>query len=161
MGTGGRKASRRKDSNGRGASGNGLNGDLPRVVRRIVRGYQHLLGLDGYRIRTRFASSRDDATLRHSYAWVYVHPAQRLISVTFHRHSLAKMGPTELRRLILHELLHCFYWELDDLFDQVLDASKFPSRRKRVLRKAFARIEHRRIKEAARGIAVLGAAHLR
>ncbi|NIN93133.1 hypothetical protein GTO36_09190 [bacterium] len=56
-----------------------------------------------------------------------------------------KMNRRELRKLVLHELLHSFFWELSELFSTTIDKFKITHRQKELLKERYDNMENRKI----------------
>jgi len=116
-----------------------------REIKNMIRDYKRLLNLGEYRITSRFKTTREDDDLRGCYALVYVDNPNKNIYLRFSIWDSIKMNRRELRNLVLHELLHSFFWELSDLFSDTIDKRKITPRQKELLKEKYDNIENRRI----------------
>lgn len=116
-----------------------------REIKNMIKDYKRLLNLGEYRITSRFKTTREDDDLRGCYALVYVDNPNKNIYLRFSIWDSIKMNRRELRNLVLHELLHSFFWELSDLFSDTIDKRKITPRQKELLKEKYDNIENRRI----------------
>jgi hypothetical protein len=114
-------------------------------IKKMIRDYKKLLNLGEYRITSRFKTTREDDALRGCYALVHVDNPNRNIYLRFSIWDSIKMNRRELRKLVLHELLHSFFWELSDLFSATIDKRKITPRQKELLKERYDNIENRKI----------------
>lgn len=114
-------------------------------IKNVIRDYKRLLNLGEYRITSRFKTTREDNDLKGCYALVYMDNSNRNIYLRFNVWDSIKMNQRELRKLVLHELLHSFFWELSDLFSATLDKFEITTRRKELLKDKYDNIENRKI----------------
>ncbi|MFB0528146.1 MAG: hypothetical protein ACETVT_04665 [bacterium] len=114
-------------------------------IKKMIRDYKRLLNLGEYRITSRFKTTREDNDLRGCYALVYVDNPNKNIYLMFNIWDSIKMNRRELRKLVLHELLHSFFWELSDLFSATIDKYKITPRQKELLKERYDNIENRKI----------------
>ncbi len=116
-----------------------------REIKNMIKDYKRLLNLGEYRITSRFKTTREDDDLRGCYALVYVDNPNKNIYLRFSIWDSIKMNRRELRKLVLHELLHSFFWELSDLFSDTIDKRKITPRQNELLKEKYDNIENRRI----------------
>jgi len=116
-----------------------------REIRDMIRDYKKLLDLREYRTTSRFKTTHEDNDLRGCYALVDVDNPNKKIYLRFNRWDSMKMGKKELRKVVLHELLHSFFWELSDLFNYSIDKGKITDRQKELLKEKYENIENRKI----------------
>lgn len=114
-------------------------------IKNMIRDYKKLLNLGEYRITSRFKTTREDNDLRGCYALVQVDNPNKNIYLRFNTWDSIKMGRRELRKLVLHELLHSFFWQLSDLFGDTIDKHKITHRQKELLKEKYDNIENRKI----------------
>ncbi len=114
-------------------------------IKNMIRDYKRLLNLGEYRITSRFKTTREDNDLRGCYALVHVDNANRNIYLRFSTWDSIKMNRRGLRNLVLHELLHSFFWELSDLFSATIDKCKITRRQKELLKDKYDNMENRKI----------------
>ncbi len=114
-------------------------------IKNMIRDYKKLLNLGEYRITSRFKTTREDNDLRGCYALVQVDNPNKNIYLRFNTWDSIKMGRRELRKLVLHELLHSFFWQLSDLFGDTIDKGDITPRRKELLNDRYDNIENRKI----------------
>ena len=114
-------------------------------IKNMIRDYKKLLNLGEYRITSRFKTTREDNDLRGCYALVHVDNPNKNIYLRFNTWDSIKMGLRELRKLVLHELLHSFFWQLSDLFGDTIDKCDITPRRKELLKDRYDNIENRKI----------------
>jgi len=114
-------------------------------IKNMIRDYKRLLNLGEYTITSRFKTTREDNDLRGCYALVYVDNPNKNIYLRFSIWDSIKMNQRELRKLVLHELLHSFFWELSDLFSDTIDKYKITPRRKELLKNKYDNMENRKI----------------
>ena len=114
-------------------------------IKNMIRDYKRLLNLGEYRITSRFKTTREDNDLRGCYALVHVDNANRNIYLRFSIWDSIKMNRRGLRNLVLHELLHSFFWELSDLFSATIDKCKITHRQKELLKDKYDNMENRKI----------------
>jgi len=114
-------------------------------IKNIIRDYKRLLNLGDYRITSRFKTTREDNDLRGCYALVHVDNPNRRIYLRFNTWDSIKMKGSELKKLVLHELLHSFFWELSELFNNTIDGSDISPRQKELLKERFDNTENRKI----------------
>jgi len=124
-------------------------------IKNIIRDYKRLLNLHEYRITSRFKTTREDNDLRGCYALVYVDNPNRNIYLRFNTWDSIKMNGRRLRKLVLHELLHSFFWELSDLFSATIDKCEITSRQKWLLREKYDNMENRKINQLIHVVAKL------
>jgi len=114
-------------------------------IKNMIRDYKKLLNLGEYRITSRFKTTREDNDLRGCYALVQVDNPNKNIYLRFNTWDSVKMGRRELRKLVLHELLHSFFWQLSDLFGDTIDKGDITPRQKELLNDRYDNIENRKI----------------
>jgi len=114
-------------------------------IKNMIRDYKRLLNLGEYRITSRFKTTREDNDLRGCYALVHVDNANRNIYLRFSIWDSIKMNRKGLRNLVLHELLHSFFWELSDLFSATIDKCEITPRQKELLKDKYDNMENRKI----------------
>ncbi|MBA7514323.1 hypothetical protein ES705_06351 [subsurface metagenome] len=114
-------------------------------IKSMIRDYKRLLNLGEYRITSRFKTTREDNDLKGCYALVYVDNPNKNIYLRFSTWDSIKMNRRELRKLVLHELLHSFFWELSDLFSATIDKCKITHRQKELLKDKYDNMENRKI----------------
>jgi len=116
-------------------------------IKNMVRDYKRLLNLGDYRITSRFKTTREDNDLRGCYALVLVDNPNKNIYLRFNTWDSIKMNRSELRKLVLHELLHSFFWELSDLFNGTIDKCGITHRQKELLKEKYDNMENRKINQ--------------
>jgi len=116
-------------------------------IKNMIRDYKRLLNLGEYRITSRFKTTREDNDLRGCYALVQVDNPNKNIYLRFNTWDSIKMNRSELRKLVLHELLHSFFWELSDLFSGTIDKCDITHRQKELLKEKYDNIENRKINQ--------------
>jgi len=116
-------------------------------IKNLIRDYKRLLNLGEYRITSRFKTTREDNDLRGCYALVNVDNPNRNIYLRFNTWDSIKMSPCELKKLVLHELLHSFFWELSDLFSATIDKREITPRQKELSKEKYDKIENRKINQ--------------
>lgn len=116
-----------------------------REIKNMIKDYKRLLNLGEYRITSRFKTTREDNDLKGCYALVYVDNPNKNIYLRFSTWDSIKMNRRELRKLVLHELLHSFFWELSDLFSATIDKCKITHRQKELLKNKYDNMENRKI----------------
>lgn len=116
-----------------------------REIKNMIRDYKRLLNLGEYRITSRFKTTREDNDLKGCYALVYVDNPNKNIYLRFSTWDSIKMNRRELRKLVLHELLHSFFWELSDLFSATIDKFEITHRQKELLKDKYDNMENRKI----------------
>lgn len=114
-------------------------------IKKMIRDYKRLLNLGEYRITSRFKTTREDNDLKGCYALVYVDNPNKNIYLRFSIWDSIKMNRRGLRKLVLHELLHSFFWELSDLFSATIDKYKITHRQKELLKDKYDNMENRKI----------------
>ena len=114
-------------------------------IKKMIKDYKRLLNLGEYTITSRFKTTREDNDLRGCYALVQVDNPNKNIYLRFNTWDSIKMGRRELRKLVLHELLHSFFWELSDLFGDIIDKCDITSRQKELLGDKYDNTENRKI----------------
>ena len=114
-------------------------------IKKMIRDYKRLLNLGEYTITSRFKTTREDNDLRGCYALVQVDNPNKNIYLRFNTWDSIKMGRRKLRKLVLHELLHSFFWELSDLFGDIIDKFDITSRQKELLGDKYDNTENRKI----------------
>ncbi len=114
-------------------------------IKKMIRDYKRLLNLGEYTITSRFKTTREDNDLRGCYALVYVDNPNRNIYLRFNVWDSIKMNRRQLRKLVLHELLHSFFWELSDLFSATIDKCDITPRRRELLKERYDNMENRKI----------------
>jgi hypothetical protein len=124
-----------------------------RKLRRTIESVRRQLGLEDYRLTARFNIASVDKDLKNNYAVVHVDDDRKTIYLKLNETICRSMSPGWLRRLALHELLHSFFWELDNLFEEVLAKGEFTEFRKEVYRNRFMEIEHKKIYRLVRVLA--------
>jgi len=118
-----------------------------REIKDMIRDYKRLLNLGEYRITSRFKTTREDNDLRGCYALVLVDNQNKNIYLRFNTWDSIKMCRRDLRKLVLHELLHSFFWELSDLFNATTDKCDIAPRRKELLKQKYDNMENRKINQ--------------
>jgi len=116
-------------------------------IKNMIRDYKRLLNLGEYRITSRFKTTREDNDLRGCYALVRVDNQNKNIYLRFNTWDSIKMCRRDLRKLVLHELLHSFFWELSDLFGGTIDRWKISHRQKELLKQKYDNMENRKINQ--------------
>jgi len=116
-------------------------------IKNMIRDYKRLLNLGEYRITSRFKTTREDNDLRGCYALVLVDNQNKNIYLRFNTWDSIKMCRRDLRKLVLHELLHSFFWELNDLFSGTIDRWKISHRQKELLKQKYDNRENRKINQ--------------
>jgi hypothetical protein len=114
-------------------------------IKNMIRDYKRLLNLGEYRITSRFKTTREDNDLRGCYALVHVDNPNKSIYLRFNTWDSIKMNRSELNKLVLHELLHSFFWKLSDLFSATIDKRDITHRQKELLKEKYDNIENRKI----------------
>jgi len=114
-------------------------------IKNMIRDYKRLLNLGEYRITSRFKTTREDNDLRGCYALVLVDNQNKNIYLRFNTWDSIKMCRRDLRKLVLHELLHSFFWELSDLFYSTMDRLGIAPGKIKILGERFDNIENRKI----------------
>jgi hypothetical protein len=114
-------------------------------IKNMIRDYKSLLNLGEYRITSRFKTTREDNDLRGCYALVHVDNPNKSIYLRFNTWDSIKMNRSELKKLVLHELLHSFFWKLSDLFNDTTDKSYISLRQKELLKEKYDNMENRKI----------------
>ncbi len=118
-----------------------------KAIKDMVRDYKKLLNLGEYTITSRFKTTREDNDLRGCYALVLVDNPNKSIYLRFNTWDSIKMSRCELKKLVLHELLHSFFWKLSDLFNDTIDKSDISPRQKELLKEKYDNIENRKINQ--------------
>ena len=121
-----------------------------REIRKIIRYYKNLLALSDYRLLSRFKTQGEDDDINDCYAVVQIDNDRKNIYLKLNRARLARMRMGNIKRLCLHELLHSFFWELSELFDDVIGNDSFSERKRGALKRRFEDIEHRKISHLVR-----------
>jgi len=116
-------------------------------IKNLIRDYKRLLNLGEYRITSRFKTTREDNDLKGCYALVNVDNPNRNIYLRFNTWDSIKMNRCELKKLVLHELLHSFFWELSDLFSATIDRREITHRQKELSKEKYDKIENRKINQ--------------
>jgi len=124
-------------------------------IKNMIRDYKRLLNLGEYRITSRFKTTREDNDLRGCYALVRVDNQNKNIYLRFNTWDSIKMCRRDLRKLVLHELLHSFFWELNDLFGGTVDRWKISHRQKELLKQKYDNMENRKINQLISVVAKL------
>lgn len=119
-------------------------------IRKIIRHYKNLLALSDYRLISRFKTQREDEDMNHCYAVIQIDNERKNIYLKLNKADFARMRTGNIKRLCLHELLHSFFWELSELFDEVIGTHSFSQRKREALKRRFEEIEHRKINHLAR-----------
>jgi len=114
-------------------------------IKNMIRDYKRLLNLGEYRITSRFKTTREDNDLRGCYALVHVDNLNKNIYLRFNTWDSIKMNRGELKKLVLHELLHSFFWKLSELFNGTIDKCDTTARQKELLKDKYDNIENRKI----------------
>lgn len=114
-------------------------------IRKIIKEYAGLLELENYHILSKFKTAAEDSELKNAFAIVAIDDQKKTIYIRLNSYEFNKMGIREIRRYILHELLHSFFSELSDFFDQVLKRANFSKAKAKVLRNKFDSLEHKKI----------------
>ena len=121
-----------------------------REIRKIIKYYKNLLALSDYRLLSRFKSQREDEDMNDCYAVIQIDNERKNIYLKLNKVDFARMRMGNIKRLCLHELLHSFFWELSELFDEVIGNDSFNQRKREALKRKFEDIEHRKIKHLVR-----------
>jgi len=114
-------------------------------IKNMIRDYKRLLNLGEYRITSRFKTTREDNDLRGCYALVHMDNPNKSIYLRFNTWDSIKMNRRELKKLVLHELLHSFFWKLSELFNDRIDKWGITPRQKELLKEKYDNIENRNI----------------
>lgn len=120
------------------------------VIRQIIGEAVRHLGLSEYTIISRIRNAKENRELEDCEALMQVNHTKRTILIHFNSGVLSQMTRAQLRGLVVHELLHSYFWEMSDLFDNVLEKSDLPARRKAQLKNRFERLEHGKIAKLSR-----------
>jgi len=126
-----------------------------REIRDMIRDYKKLLDLHEYRTTSRFKNTYEDNDLRGCYALVHVDNPNKNIYLRFSTWDSIKMGRKKLKKLVLHELLHTFFWELGDLFSNTIDKYDITDRQKEQLKERYDNIENRKIDQLTKVVVKL------
>jgi hypothetical protein len=116
-----------------------------KLVRQLVRDFKHMLHLQGYRTVTRFKTASEDKDIKTAYAIVELDSSRKLIYIKFSSHDFNRMKMREIKRYVLHELLHSYFGELNELFDEALQIGKFSEAKRRSYLRKFDQVEHTKI----------------
>lgn len=119
-------------------------------TKKVIKHYQRMLKLDDYRITSRFKTVGEDRDLKNQYAVVEIDNKNKTIYVKLNSIEWARMKGREMKRFILHELLHSFFWELSNLFDEVVINTRISLRKQGGYIRKFEEIEHRKINHLVR-----------
>ena len=118
-----------------------------KLVRKVVQDFKRMLKLGDYRTTTRFKTARDDKEIKSAYAVVEIDNANKIIYIKFSAFDFNRMKMREIKRFVLHELLHSYFGELNSLFEEVLLKGKFSEAKRRSYVNKFDTIEHRKINQ--------------
>ena len=83
--------------------------------------------------------------MKDAYAVVEINNEDKIIYIKLNLCDFNRMKMKDIKQLALHELLHSFFWELSDLFDEVLKNAHFSKVKEKRLKTKFDELEHRRI----------------
>lgn len=121
-----------------------------RLVRKLVQDFKRMLKLQGYRTTTRFKTAREDKDIKSAYAIVEIDNACKTIYIRFSSFDFNRMKIREIKRYVMHELLHSYFGELNELLVEVLERGNFTEAKKRSFTSKFDRIEHQKISHLIR-----------
>jgi len=110
-----------------------------------VRDFKHLLNLQGYKTITRFVSAGQDKEIKRAYAVVELDSYKKVIYIKFSSYDFNRMKMRQVKRYVLHELLHSYFGELNELFDEALQRGGLTEAKKRSYMRKFDEIEHAKI----------------
>lgn len=116
-----------------------------RAIRKIFKEYRDLLGLHEYRIYTRFKRIKEDKDLKDALAIIIIDNAKKILYLKLRPQDFHRMKLREIKRYLLHELLHSIFAELSAFFEHVLEQTHFSEGRKRILLNKFDEMEHKKI----------------
>ncbi len=123
-----------------------------RKIRKLIQTYRKLLGLNNYRLLSRFVTAREDKEMKDAYAVVSINGREKRIYIKLNSFEFNRMKMQAIRKLILHELLHTFFSELNDLFEELLRMSPLQEKKKERLKKRSDEVEHQKISLLIRDI---------
>jgi hypothetical protein len=121
-----------------------------KLVRRLVREFKHMLHLQGYKTVTRFKTGREDKDIQTAYAIVELDSVKKSIYIKFSSYDFNRMKMREIKRYVLHELLHSYFNELNELFEEALSRGHFSEAKRRSYLRKFDQIEHLKINRLIR-----------
>lgn len=114
-------------------------------IRKLLSHYVNILDLKDYRVYSTFRTAQEDKDLNRALAVVKINDENKVIYIKLSTFDFNKMKIREIKRYLLHELLHSFFSELSDLFDKVVEDAKFSRRKSSGLVSKFNELEHKKI----------------
>jgi uncharacterized protein (DUF433 family) len=122
-----------------------MNDKKKKMIRDILRYYADLLALRRYRIYSRFKTEGEDKSLRDSLAIIHIDEDRKVLYLKLNVNAFNRMKKREIKRYLLHELLHSFFSELSIFFESTVDSAYADGRKRERLKKNFDKLEHRKI----------------
>ena len=122
-----------------------MNEKKKKKIRQILRYYANLLKLRQYRIYSRFKTEREDKALRGALAVIHIDEDRKVLYLKLNVCAFNRMKLREIKRYLLHELLHSFFSELSIFFESTVDAAYQDRRKRERLKREFDKLEHRKI----------------
>jgi len=114
-------------------------------IRKILKHYVNLLDLSNYHVRSSFKTIQKDKDLKGALAVVKIDDQNKVIYLKLSSSHFNKMKIREIKRYLLHELLHSFFSELSILFDKAVEEAQFSKRKSGGLASKFNELEHKKI----------------
>ena len=115
------------------------------AIRKILKYYARLLMLTEYKVYSRFKTVEEDREVKGNLALIHIDEERKVLYLKLNRHMFNRMKIREIKRYLLHELLHSFFGELSIFFESVVKESGFSNRRAKALINKFDALEHKKI----------------
>jgi hypothetical protein len=115
------------------------------LIRKILKYYVNLLMLTEYKVYSRFKTVGEDPALKGNLALIRIDEGRKILYLRFNQYLFNRLKMREIKRYVMHELLHSFFGELSIFFESVVKEAGFSQHRKRTLVNKFDHLEHRKI----------------
>jgi hypothetical protein len=115
------------------------------TIRKTLKYYVDLLMLKEYKVYSRFKTIGEDAELKGNFALIRIDEEKKVLYLKLNRHLFNRMKMREIKRYLMHELLHSFFGELSIFFEEVVNDFSVPEKRKKTLINKFDELEHKKI----------------
>ncbi|MBD3379824.1 MAG: hypothetical protein GF408_05110 [Candidatus Omnitrophica bacterium] len=114
-------------------------------IRKVLKYYARLLMLKDYRVYSRFKTAAEDPEVKGNMAVIHIDEDRKVLYLKLNRYLFNRMKMREVKRYILHELLHSLFGELSIFFESVVREGPYSDRKKKALVNKFDELEHRKI----------------
>lgn len=114
-------------------------------ILKLIKKYKHLLGFKDYRLSIQFVKASEDRDLIGNHGIMSMSSVGKNIYIRLSEIDCKRMQLIQLKRLIIHELLHGFFWDISNLFDKVVDKNVQSAGRNKMFKRRFDIIEENNV----------------